>query len=171
MTLSFGNVTVELNVFHTSSQPRKMDDHEVNMIDISVSYTFEESCYEDPLEKCLAHFGKNFDIDESIKEVNELLDFVPILDTTPWKLKVGPLSASISISVPSIIEPPKLELKYKVLFAKRKLDLNIFTFDEPFNNQSFENWVEVNKIDEKDQGHVDDFIIDTLLESIVRQQN
>jgi len=119
------------------------------MIDISASHTFEESCYEDLLEKCLAHFGKNFDIDESIKEVNALLDFVPILDTTPWKLKIGPLSVSISISVPSIIEPPKLELKYKVLFAKRKLDLNIFTFDEPFNNQSFENWVEVNKIDEK----------------------
>jgi len=51
MTLSFGNVTVKLNDFHTSSQPLKMDDHkEVNMIDISVSHTFEESCYEDPLE-------------------------------------------------------------------------------------------------------------------------
>jgi len=46
-----------------------MDDHEeVNMIDISVSLTFEESCYKDPLEKYLAHFGQNFDIDESLKE-------------------------------------------------------------------------------------------------------
>jgi len=67
MTLSFGNMTVKLNVFHTISKPPKIDDHEeVNMIDISVSHTFEESCYEDPLEKCLAHFEKNFDIDESI---------------------------------------------------------------------------------------------------------
>jgi len=55
MILSCENVTVELNVFLTSSQPPKMDDHaEVNMIDISVSHIIEESCYEDPLEKCLA---------------------------------------------------------------------------------------------------------------------
>ena len=51
------------------------------MIDVSVNYTFEESSYEDPLEKCLAHFGINFDIEESIKEVNTLLDSVPIMDT------------------------------------------------------------------------------------------
>jgi len=59
MTLSFGNMTIELNIFHTSSQPHVIDDHgEVNMIDISVSHVFKESCYEDPLEKCLAHFGQ-----------------------------------------------------------------------------------------------------------------
>jgi len=63
------------------------------------------------------------------------------------------------------------EFKSRVLFKKRKLDLNIFTFDEPSNNQSFENWVEVNVTDGKDKGQVDDFKIDTLLESTVRQQN
>ena len=31
------------------------------------------------------------------------------------------------------------ELKSRVYFERRKLDLNIFTFDEPLNNQSFEN--------------------------------
>ena len=41
------------------------------------------------------------------------------------------------------------ELKSKLLFEKRKIDLSIFTFDEPSNNQSFENWVEINKIGEK----------------------
>ena len=43
------------------------------MIDILVSHTFEESCYEDPLEKCLAHFEQNFDIDESFKEVYRIV--------------------------------------------------------------------------------------------------
>ena len=39
MTLSFGNMIVELNIFHTGSQPHVMDDHEeVNMIDMSVGY-------------------------------------------------------------------------------------------------------------------------------------
>ena len=46
MTLSFENMTVELNIFHTSSQPHVMDDHEeVNMIDVSVNHTFEAVSY------------------------------------------------------------------------------------------------------------------------------
>ena len=82
MTLSFGNMIVELNIFHTNSQPSIMDNHEeVNMIDVSVNHTFDESCYENALEKCLAHFEMNFDIEESIEEVNTLLDSVPIMDT------------------------------------------------------------------------------------------
>ena len=57
-------MTVELNIFHTSSQPPVMDDHEEgSMIDISVSHTFEESYYDNPLKKCLAHFWQNFNID------------------------------------------------------------------------------------------------------------
>ena len=64
-----------------------MDEHEeVNMIDTLISQTFEESCYEDPLEKFSTHFGHNFDIDESLEEVNALLDF--IMNTDPWKPKV-----------------------------------------------------------------------------------
>ena len=44
------------------------------------------------------------------------------------------------------------ELKWRVYFERRKLDLSIFTFDEPLNNQSFENWVEVNMTKGKGQG-------------------
>ena len=103
---------IELNIFHTSSQPHVMDDHEeVNMIDVSVNHTFEESCYEDPLEKCLAPFGMNFDIEESIEEVNTLLDSVPIIDINLWRPMVEPSPLSTSVLVPSIVEPPKLELK------------------------------------------------------------
>ena len=89
-----------------------MDYHEeVNMIDMPVSHTFEESCYEDPLEKYLAHFGMNFNIDEFIEEVNALLESVSIMNTNLWKPKVEPLPMSAFVPVPSIIEPPKLELK------------------------------------------------------------
>ena len=87
ITLSFRNMTVELNIFHTSSQPSIMDDHEVfNIIDVAVNHNFEESCYEDPLEKCLSHFEMNFDIEESIEEVNALLDSIP-----SWTLTYGDL--------------------------------------------------------------------------------
>ena len=50
-------MTVDLNVFHTSSQPPIMDDDEFNMIDISVNHAVDESCYKGLREKCLAHFG------------------------------------------------------------------------------------------------------------------
>ena len=59
-----------------------MDDHEeINMIDVSVNHTFEESCYEDPLDKCLTYFGMNFNIEKSIEEMNALLDYFPIMNT------------------------------------------------------------------------------------------
>jgi len=61
------------------------------------------------------------------------------------------------------------ELKSRVFFGKRKFDLSIFTFDEPSNNRSFENWVEVNLTDGKDQTQVNNFKIDTLLKFTVRQ--
>ena len=89
-----------------------MDDHkEVNVIDISVIHTLEESCYNNPLDRYLAHFGQNFDIDEFIDAVNALLDFVPIIDTNKWKTKVESLPVSTSVPILSIMEPPKLELK------------------------------------------------------------
>jgi len=82
-----------------------MDDHkEVNMIDILINHTFEESCYEDPLEKCLAHFRQNSNIDKSIKEVNA------VMYTILWKPEVEPLPVLIFVLVSSIIGP-KLDLK------------------------------------------------------------
>ena len=53
----------------------------------------------------------NFDIEESIEVVNVLLDSVPIMDTNLWGPNVESLPLPTSIPVPSIIEPPKLELK------------------------------------------------------------
>ena len=53
----------------------------------------------------------NFDIEESIEEVNALLDSVLIMDTNLWRPKIEPSPLSASVPVPSIIEPPKLELK------------------------------------------------------------
>jgi len=42
------------------------------------------------------------------------------------------------------------EFKSRFLFEIIKLDLSIFTFDEPLNNHSFENWVKVNITKGKD---------------------
>jgi len=65
MTLLYENMKVEVNIFHTSSQPLVIDDHkEVSMIDILISHIFEGSYYDNPLEKYLTHFGQNVDINE-----------------------------------------------------------------------------------------------------------
>ena len=56
-------------------------------------------------------FWTKFWIDESIDEVNTLLDFIPIIDTNQWKIKIEPLAIATSVPVSSIFEPPKLNLK------------------------------------------------------------
>ncbi|XP_004295618.1 PREDICTED: uncharacterized protein LOC101300039 [Fragaria vesca subsp. vesca] len=112
MTISFGNMTLDLNIFSISKQPLENDEvGEVNLIDNLVTDTFHQSSIKDPLEACLVHFGADFDFDKSIEEVNALLDFVPLIDSANWKSKVEPLPLSSSPPIPSIVKPPKLDLK------------------------------------------------------------
>ena len=52
-----------------------MDDEEkVNIIVVRIGQTIQQSYYQDPLKQCLAQFSFDIDIDESICEVNGLLD-------------------------------------------------------------------------------------------------
>ncbi len=109
MTLAFGNMTVQLNVFHSSSQSTEMDDlEEIHMIENIISSSFEESSYSDPLERCLANFGQDC---ESSQEVNALLDSIPVMDTSRWATKFESLPISESQLVSSNVKPPQLELK------------------------------------------------------------
>uniref|UniRef100_A0A2N9FDC3 Uncharacterized protein n=1 Tax=Fagus sylvatica TaxID=28930 RepID=A0A2N9FDC3_FAGSY len=112
MKISFGNMTVELSVFDISKQPPDEEDAStVCMIDSLVHETFIQSTIEDPLEACLAHFVCNFDIDESIEQVNALLDSALVMSTDRWQPKAISLTLSSSPSFPSVVEPPKLDLK------------------------------------------------------------
>jgi hypothetical protein len=112
MKISFGNMTVELSVFDISKQPPDEEDAStVCMIDSLVHETFIQSTIENPLEACFAHFGCNFDIDESIEQVNALLDSALVMSTDRWQPKAISLTLSSSPSFPSVVEPPKLDLK------------------------------------------------------------
>ena len=82
MKISFGNMTVELNIFDISKQVLDNDNEdicEVNMIGSLVHDTFLQSSCEDPLKACLTHFDCNLDTKKSIEEVNALLDSVSLL--------------------------------------------------------------------------------------------
>ncbi|XP_028094375.1 uncharacterized protein LOC114294434 [Camellia sinensis] len=112
MKISFGNMMVELNIFDISKQPPTEEEASiVCLIDSLVHDEFIESSYEDPLEACLAHFGCNLDIDESIEQVNALLDSIPVMNINKWQPKLALLLISLTSSLPSLVEPPKLELK------------------------------------------------------------
>ena len=83
MQLSFGNMTMELNVFNITKQPHNADDGIVDMdlIEALVDDTFVSNLSDDPLQTCLTNFSLDFDIDRSVDEVNALLDSAPSMDT------------------------------------------------------------------------------------------
>ncbi|XP_052287336.1 uncharacterized protein LOC127898878, partial [Citrus sinensis] len=113
MQLSFGNMTMELNIFNIAKQPHSADDGivDVDLIETIVDNTFLSNLSDDPLQTCLTHFGLDFDIDRSVDEVNALLDSAPSLDTNKWKSRVEQLAPSEKKLIPSLESPPKLELK------------------------------------------------------------
>ena len=83
--MTFGNMTVELNIFDISKQVIDNEDIcEVNMIGSLVHDTFIQSRGEDPLKACLTIFYCNWDTGKSMEEVNTLLDFVPLLSIDSW---------------------------------------------------------------------------------------
>ena len=68
---------------------------------------------DDSLEACLTHFGfDDFDTDQYIEEVHDLLETVVSADFHPWRVLKEPLPLTSSTPpVPSLVSPPKLELK------------------------------------------------------------
>ncbi|KAL6514868.1 hypothetical protein OROGR_020447 [Orobanche gracilis] len=134
---SFGNMTVELNMFNISEQHDDHDDVcEVNMIESMGPYFFPKINDDNLFESCLAHFGSDFDIDSSINEVNSLLESTPLLDNYTWKAKIEPLENQMNKEVP--IEESKIELnplpeslKYAFLGPSENLPVIIaFDLDE-----------------------------------------
>ena len=56
LKLSFGNMTLELNIFNTCKQPRDEEDvHEVDLIKTLVQEQFNKTCFSNLLEACLVN--------------------------------------------------------------------------------------------------------------------
>ena len=103
MKISFGNMTVELNIFDISKQVLDNEDIcEVNMIGSLVQDIFIQSSCEDPPKASLTHFDCNLDTEKSMEEVNALLDSIPLLSIDNWQPKVVPCPLSSS-PFPSIV--------------------------------------------------------------------
>ena len=56
LKLSFGNMTLELNIFNTCKQPKDEEVvHEVDLIETLAQEQFNKTCFLDPLEACLVN--------------------------------------------------------------------------------------------------------------------
>jgi hypothetical protein len=95
MKISFGNMTVELNIFDISNRPRECD--EIGSACLIEEIIEEESSTKDPLEACFAQFGEDLDLDALLEQANAVLDFAPLESKEEEEATVP--------------EPPKKELK------------------------------------------------------------
>lgn len=98
MKISFGDMTVELNIFDVSKQP--LETTEIGsacLIEEIIEDTIDETSNEDPLEACFAQFQEDLDLDKLLEQANAMLEFTPLES-----------SKEEEVAVP---EPPKKELK------------------------------------------------------------
>jgi hypothetical protein len=80
MKISFGNMTMELNIFHIRKQPLDYDQmNQVCLIEEILDEVIEESSIEDPLEACLAQFGEDLDLDKLMEQAYALLETAPLV--------------------------------------------------------------------------------------------
>jgi hypothetical protein len=74
MKISFGNMTMELNIFHIRKQPLEYDEvQQVCLIEDIMEEVVEESSMEDPLEACFAQFAEDLDLDKLLEQADAML--------------------------------------------------------------------------------------------------
>jgi hypothetical protein len=119
MKISFGNMTVELNIFHVRKQPLDYDQmNQVCLIEEIMEEVVEESSIEDPLEACLAQFGEDLDMDKLMEQADALLE-TTLLENKEKKETVVPDSQKKEL------KPLPDNLKYKFLGPAESLPVII----------------------------------------------
>ncbi|KAI3453437.1 hypothetical protein Pfo_010100 [Paulownia fortunei] len=107
LKLSFGNMTLELNVYNVCMQPAEdVEVHEVDSIEELVHEYFTTTNSSDSLETCFES--------ESIykkEHTNTISEFLQVQEKYFWKPRFEELSSSTVKSIPSSIKAPVVELK------------------------------------------------------------
>ena len=121
MQLTFGSMTLELNIFHVAKQPHEDDDCAyVNLIGAVVQEEFNKNCFSDPLETLLNNSVGSYDLecDIHVSENFSLLDSSQVLEEQQmmainkgWKPCFEELLENEKKLVHSSEEAPQLELK------------------------------------------------------------
>ena len=113
MQLSFGNMTLELNIFNICKQPANNEDvdKEVYMIETIVQNCFNSSFSSDPLQFCLVNRDCNFAQDFEIQFLCSLLDSAQVQEHNGWIPKYEELPTVSDETKSSREKSPKCELK------------------------------------------------------------
>ena len=105
LKLSFGNMTLELNIFNTCKKTRDEEDvYEVNLIETIVQDQTLETCL---VNSCDFNFDENFEI----AYIHCLLESAQELEVSNWKLKYEELPPCEIKLLPSNKQVPKWKLK------------------------------------------------------------
>ena len=113
MTLSFGNMTVNLNIFNVIKEMRDEEDIcKVNMIDYVVQKYVGNVSYDDPLMACLVPTSWVEEVTTYESEfLHSIIEHSEVLEANGWAPKFEPLPPIEDRVLPSKESPPKLELK------------------------------------------------------------
>ena len=113
MTLSFGNMTVNLNIFNVIKEIGDEEDVcEVNMIESVVQNYVDNVSYDDPLMSCLVSPSLVEEVTISESEfLHSIIEHSEVLETNGWAPKFETLPPIEDRVLPSEEKPPKLELK------------------------------------------------------------
>jgi hypothetical protein len=109
MKISFGNMTVELNIFYIRKQPLDYNQmHQVCLIEEIIDEVIEESSIEDPLKACLAQFCEDLDLEKLMEQADALLEIAPLVSKEKEEIAVPD-------SPKKELKPLLDSLKYKFL--------------------------------------------------------
>ena len=113
MTLSFGNMTVNLNIFNVIKGMRDEEGVcEVNIFDSVVQKYLDNVSYDDPLMSCLVSPSWDEEVTTSESEfLHSIIEHNEVLEVNGWAPKFEPLPPIEDRALPSEERPPKLELK------------------------------------------------------------
>ena len=113
MTLSFGNMTVNLNIFNViKGMGDEKDMCEVNMVDSVVQKYLENVSHDDPLKSCLVSSSWDEEVTTLDSEfLHSIIEHNEVLEVNGWAPIFEPLPPNEDKALPYEERPPKLELK------------------------------------------------------------
>ena len=113
MTLSFGNMAVNLNIFNVIKEIGGDEDvYEVNMIESIVYNYVDHVSYDDPLKSCLVSPTCLKEITTSELEfLYSIIEHNEVMEANGWAPRFEKLPLIEDKVLPSEEKPPKLELK------------------------------------------------------------
>ena len=113
MTLSFGNMTVNLNIFNVIKEIGDDEDVcEVNMIEYVVQNYVDHVSYDDPFKSCLVSPSCVVEVTTSELEfMHSIIEHNEVMEANGWALRFEKLPPIEDKVLPSEEKPPNLELK------------------------------------------------------------